>query len=345
MRIIACATFILIHSTMPAFANGVGFSRIVTGDPVGGKMAISLWYPSNKASGTVRVGPFAFPATRDAEPAMGKRGLVVISHGTEGSDLGHRNIAVALAKAGFIVAAPLHPRDNYKDSSGVRRRIVMDGRPLQVTATVNALLSHPRWRARVDRKRIGAFGFSLGGYTVLAILGAKPDMSNIVDHCAKTPADPFCSTGGNLAEATRKMIERDYRDKPRNLFDPRFCAAAIVDPVAVPFSDKSLASIKARYVRVWRPEIQNLLLAKAHASRVVRALNGRPHTEPTKEIVVPGAQHYSFLAPFPQRLRAVLPRTLTGDSPGFDRAEFQKRFASEVVNFLGASLSKCAGSS
>ena len=115
MKLILCVAFMLITSMMPVAAGGVGFSRIVTSDPMGGEMMVSLWYPTDQASGTVRVGPFTFQATRDAEPANGRRGLVVISHGTAGSDLGHRNIAMALAEAGFIAAAPLHPRDNYED--------------------------------------------------------------------------------------------------------------------------------------------------------------------------------------------------------------------------------------
>ena len=345
MKIILCAAFILITSIMPVSAGGVGFSRIVTGDPMGGEMRVSLWYPANQVSGSVRVGSFTFQATRDAEPAKGLRGLVVISHGTGGSDLGHRNIALALANAGFIVAALMHPRDNYEDSRGVGRRIVMEGRPRQITATVDALLSIPKWRERIDIERIGAFGFSLGGYTVLAVLGARPDLSNIVDHCVTTPADPFCDIGGNLAESTRRAIELDYQEAPRDVFDPRFCAASIADPVAVPFSDEALASIKARHIQIWRPEEQNLLLAEAHASRVVQQLNTRPQAEATEEIVVPGAQHYSFLAPFPQRLRATLPHELTRDSLEFSRVEFQERFASEVAEFLSISLSQCAGAS
>ena len=342
MKIIVCTAFIWTTLMMQVSAGGVGFSGIVTNDPMGGKMRVSLWYPSNQASGTVSVGSFTFPATRDAKPADGRHGLVVISHGTAGSDLGHRNIAIALANAGFIVAAPLHPRDNYEDNSGVGRRIVMEGRPRQLTAVVDALLSIPKWRNRIDLGRIGAFGFSLGGYTVLAVLGAHADMSNIVDHCRRTSTDPFCDIGGNLAVATRKTIELDYREAPRDVFDPRFCAATLADPVAVPFSDEALAKITARHIQVWRPEDQNVLLAEAHASRVVRQLNTRPQAEVTKEIVVPNAQHYSFLAPFPQHLHATLPRELTSDRREFSRAEFQERFVSEVADYLSSRLARCA---
>ena len=135
----------------------------------------------------------------------------------------------------------------------------------------------------------------------------------------------------------------DYQEAPREVSDPRICAASIADPVAVPFSDEALAGIKARHIQIWRPEEQNLLLAEAHASRVVRQLNTRRQVETTEEIVVPDAQHYSFLAPFPQHLMAALPYELTSDSREFNRVEFQQRFASEVANFLSVSLARCAG--
>ena len=324
---------------VPAAAGGVGFSRIVIGDPMGGEMLVSLWYPTRKSSGEIEIGPFTFQATRDAEPTEGRHGLVVLSHGSAGSDLGHRNLGIALAQAGLIAAAPLLPRDNYRDSSGEGRRIVMEGRPRQLTAVVDALLSLPNWGGRIDPRRIGAFGFSLGGYAVLAVLGARPEMSNIVSHCQASSADPFCV---NLAEAIQRTIELDYQEASPDLFDPRFCAASIADPLAVPFSDEELASIKARHIQIWRPEEQNVLLAEAHASRVVQRLNRRRQAEMTSEITVPGAQHYSFLAPFPKRLWSKLPRELTSDSVGFSRTAFQKRFASAVADFLRQSLARFA---
>ena len=117
----------------PAAAGGVGFSRIVIGDPMGGAMLVSLWYPTRKLSGEIEIGPFTFQATRDAEPTEGRHGLVVLSHGSVGSDLGRRNLGIALARAGLIAAAPLHPRDNYRDSSGALARRPLGKRPMNTT--------------------------------------------------------------------------------------------------------------------------------------------------------------------------------------------------------------------
>lgn len=337
-----CAALLFAASIAPASAGEVGFTRLNINDPMGGTMRVSLWYPTDKPTGTVTVGPFTFPATRDIEPKQGKFGLVTISHGSAGSDLGHRNVAVALARSGLVVAAPLHPRNNYEDNSGVGRRVVMEGRPLQMSAVVDALLSHSVWRARIDVTRIGAFGFSLGGYTVLAVLGAKPDMANIIRHCETTTADPFCNFAKNRMGTVRKQIEREYQKAMTDVSDTRFCAASIADPVAVPFSNEALAAIKARHIQVWRPEEQDMLLADAHANRIVRHLNSRSNAEKTVQLTVPGARHYSFLAPFPPELQAALPLVLTTDSPGFDRTKFQSKFANKVADFLSKSLEQCA---
>ncbi|MEE8500352.1 MAG: hypothetical protein V3S27_07230, partial [Kiloniellales bacterium] len=119
---------------------GVGYSGLSTADPMGGQMQVSLWYPTKVPNSVVKSGLFEFPGTRDAEPATGPFGLVILSHGSGGSDLGHRDTAIALAQAGFIAAAPLHPRNNFRDDIGDDRRIVLDGRPRQFSAVIDALL-------------------------------------------------------------------------------------------------------------------------------------------------------------------------------------------------------------
>ena len=336
------AAIATIFWTAPSRAGDVGFARLTIADPMGGEMQVSLWYPTDERGGTLKLGPYKIEATRNAEPLVGLRGLVVISHGTEGSDLGHRNIAMALAQQGIIAAAPLHPRDNFKDSSGVGRRVVMEGRPRQITAVIDALLAHDLWGTIIDPHRIGAFGFSLGGYTVLAALGAEPRMRLIAQHCDAPNSDPFCIIAGSYDGSLRAHVEQEFAAPLKGLADDRICAASIVDPVAVRFSDAALSGIKARHILIWRPEHQNVLLAKAQGSRVVQQLNLRTNAEITTEIIVKGAQHYSFLAPFPWRLKWVLPSELTQDSPEFDRVSFQQHFAQENSRFFAQALKGCA---
>ena len=334
MKRLAVAASMLCCLSQPVPAAGVGFSRIQVADPMGGRMQVSIWYPAVRPSTIVRIGSFSFAATRDAQLANGQFGLVVLSHGTGGSDLGHRNVAIALARAGIIAAAPLHPRDNYRDRSGLGHRVVMAGRPRQLSSVIDDLLNRRDWRDRIDRRRIGAFGFSLGGYTVLAASGAEPDFARIRPHCARAPEDPFCNIAGRRSGAANLGVQA-------GLTDQRVCAAVVADPVAVPFSDAALARIKVSHVQVWRPETENVLLSSAHASRVVRQLNSRPGRPIVREIVVQKAQHYSFLAPFPKALRSSLPPELVSDAPEFDRVRFQSQFAIDVAKFFSQSFVSC----
>ncbi len=52
------------RAAAPTF--GVGFSRMTIADPMGGRMLVSLLYPSEAEDGVVSLGPFEFPATVDA---------------------------------------------------------------------------------------------------------------------------------------------------------------------------------------------------------------------------------------------------------------------------------------
>jgi hypothetical protein len=50
------------------------------------------------------------------------------------------------------------------------------------------------WRdhGRLDANRVGAFGFSAGGLTVLVAAGGEPDFRTLPDHCKAHPAFEDC---------------------------------------------------------------------------------------------------------------------------------------------------------
>jgi hypothetical protein len=67
------------------------------------------FYPTTAPETSLHVGPFTIEASRDAAPMMDKRFPVeLISHGRRGSPLSHRELAIALTRAGFIVILPTH---------------------------------------------------------------------------------------------------------------------------------------------------------------------------------------------------------------------------------------------
>jgi predicted dienelactone hydrolase len=327
---------------------GVGFSRMMIADPMGGQMLVSLWYPSEVKDGVISLGPYEFPGTSDAEPAAGQFGLVILSHGSGGSDLGHRDTAIALAKAGFIAAAPLHPRNSLGDM-GDDQRIVLDGRPRQLSAVIDALLAQPAWSNRIDAKKIAAFGFSAGGYAVLAALGAEPEFSRTLVHCERhAEEDPYCRIINGVGTEERAARARAYAEPAQRTRDGRLCAAVIADPFTAPFSDATLKALPPARLLFFRPEVENMLKAEFHVSRVVRLLKQRDDFPDPQEILLPGAHHLSFVAAVPESVG----ESLAGPEP-FDRVAFHEemnrraalheQMNRRIVTFFREAFEDCAG--
>lgn len=113
-----------------------------------------------------------------------------------------------LAAAGFALVEPPRPSDGAglawlcrrrphaparkdNDISGVS---VWVGRPKQVSRVIDALLEDAELGSHIQRARIGVVGHSNGGYTALAVAGAKPSPAASVAHCRQHPDDSkFCS--------------------------------------------------------------------------------------------------------------------------------------------------------
>ena len=91
-----------------------------------------------------------------------------MSHGTGGSFEGHYDTALALAEAGFVVAAATHTGDNYRDQSQVGR---LENRPRHIKVVVDYMLAMWQHHEALDPFRVGMFGFSAGGFTALVAIG------------------------------------------------------------------------------------------------------------------------------------------------------------------------------
>ncbi len=252
---------------------------------------------------------------------------MILSHGSGGSDLAHWDTAISLAEAGFIAAAPLHPQNNFHDDIGDDQRIVLDGRPRQLSAVIDALLAQQAWSSRIDSKKIAAFGFSTGGYTVLAALGAEPDHLRTLRHCARhAEEDPYCRIINKLGAEERAARARAYAEPVQRTYDDRLCAAVIADPFAAPFSDATLKALPSARLLFFRPEVENVLKAEFLVSRVVRLLKQRDDFPDPQEIVVQEANHFSFIAPLPESVG----KSLAGPE-GFDRAAFDEEMNRRAV--------------
>ena len=113
--------------------------------------------------------------------------VMLFSHGYGGSPLSGDYIDALLvfASFGYVVAAPFHGDFRFSNLevanlsnlfyalTHIRDFTAMQAlRPLSLSATIDLLLSHPQWRDHVDPARIGGFGASQGGESLLLMAGA-----------------------------------------------------------------------------------------------------------------------------------------------------------------------------
>ena len=329
----------------------VGFTRLTVDHSIEKNLRFSVWYPSLEAPGKVKLGPFQFPGTKNANLAPGKFPIVVLSHGMAGTDLGHRSIAIALAKSGVIAAAPLHPKDNFRDDSGSGLPEVWVARPKQISAVLDHLLQSDQFASSLLPNHIGVFGFSAGGYTAIALLGPKPNFVRLVEHCASSKqSDPVCRYfhGQNSPKGSRfiAQLETYLSSSPSpfaSLADDRFCSGVIADPLGWVFPESELAKLKHTPLLIYVPEIQNELAGEFHGMHVFRHVDkpGSGAGSPLTQIrMIKGAQHFSFITPFPQKISRSLGE-VAEDFGDFNRAQFHERLAEEISRFFSKSFEHC----
>ncbi len=257
----------------------------------------------------------------------GKLPLVVISHGAGGSERGHHDTAEYLAEHGYIVVAPRHLGDNVDDHSAWGTARMWRGRPEQLRAALDAALADPTIGPHVDRARIGVYGFSAGGYTVLVAAGAVANLARLPKHCAAHADDHACDPKNGPSEI------RELADPMVRMPDPRIKAAVVAAPVGLFFDDKALDGVTIP-LRLYRGARDEVLSQPYHAERV-HGLLPRAHDY----VVVPGAGHYAFLMVFPPELKDKVGEPAL-DPAGFDRAAFHGRLNAEIAAFFDRALKK-----
>jgi Platelet-activating factor acetylhydrolase, isoform II len=138
----------------------------------------------------------------DPPPAAGPFPLITLSHGTGGSAQIMAWLARALASRGYIVAGVDHPGNNAMEEYTAEGFLLWWERARDLTTVIDMLFRDRQFGRLIDRNRIGAAGFSLGGYTVIEIAGGRTDPAGF---------------GNSVAPRKRKdvWIPRNFQICPR----------------------------------------------------------------------------------------------------------------------------------
>ena len=170
-----------------AQATTVGFDKVVIDGPGGQPLDAAFWYPSDSLAAPRLLGLQELPVAENGSVVGRGLPLIVLSHGALGSWANNADTAVALAKAGFVSAALTYDRPLRKGEPARPIRVADDDRKLQ--GLIDFVLLRWRGRSVVDPQKIGAFGFSLGAFTVVTALGGKPDFGLVGKNCSEEPQE------------------------------------------------------------------------------------------------------------------------------------------------------------
>jgi len=306
----------------------VGFQAVRAVDADGKPFGLGIWYPTTAATSASWTGSFLMQVATNGPVAGTNLPLVVISHGTGGGIPSHADLAMALAAAGYVVAAPMHS-DNYLDISSVGTPAYFTGRSQQLRSTIDFMLSQWTGHAQVDANRIGAYGFSIGAFTVLTAAGAQPDLRGVAQYCA-SHNEFVCDM---LRQSNSFLLGPDLPAGVDSFVkDERIKAVVVAAPgLGFTFSGKdALANVSAP-LQLWQGD-QDINVPDATNAKVIRdALGSRVEFHS-----VPNAAHLSFLAPC--GLLKMLP--ICTDPAGFDRQEFHDVMNPRVVTFFDKQLAK-----
>lgn len=313
-------------------ADAVGFEQIAVPDPEGQPIAVDLWYPSDAPTAPLRLGPYEQTVAVDGPIAGSNLPLTLISHGTGGSALTHYDTAIALAEAGYITAAVEYTGDNWHDHSYSFTRRNFTERPRQLKLAIDYLLADWAGRDHIAAEKIGAFGHSVGGFTVLVAIGGTPDLALAATFCKEHPEDWSCVRARAVASGTPS----ETTSGPVWTHDSRI-KAAVVAATALGriFTPAGLGGATVP-VQLWQGENDEIAVKQLSFDIIKANLPSPPETH-----LVPLAGHFAFLAPCSKALADAAPEVCR-DSAGFDRAAFHHEFNAAIVAFFGKQLSKPA---
>jgi predicted dienelactone hydrolase len=297
-------------------------SLVVVDDARDRRIDAELYYPARGRSQTEpHVFVYAIEVARDgAYAGERQRPLVVLSHGTGGTPFDMAWLARKLVDEGHLVIAPAHPGDTFGDHS-LLRALETWQRPQDVTSLLDAVLSHPVWRRRIDASRVAIVGHSAGGYTALASVGATYSIANAEAKCRVAVGDPTCEL---VKPIDRSSI--DYARAGESYADPRISAAVALAPAVGEAANPKSAREVTRPVLIFGAKRDQLALFDGHARHWASLL-------PTSTLVaLDDGDHYQFVGPCLPHGRFV--SDVCRDPENFDRREAQRSMGAHIVRFL-----------
>lgn len=241
--------------------------------------------------------------------------IIVISHGLGLNSSNFRYLGKYLANYGFAVVIPNHP-SSYQEkvkslitSNEVIEAHEFKDRPLDIKYILDQLASDSQFQKRLNFQQVGVFGQSLGGYTALALAGAKINFQQLKKDC---DLDKLRNTWNMSLLLQCQALELPNKsEKEYNLQDKRVKAAIAVNPITSSiFGQVGLSQIHTPIMIIGSSEDT---VAPALYEQI---LPFSWLTYPHKYLVMLlGATHFSTIGNSnPESTQIALPKDMVGDA-------------------------------
>lgn len=299
-------------------------------------LPVFVWYPAESDAAAELIGQnalfYGFHAQRDAAADQTPAPVVVLSHGSGGNALSLGWLATELAARGMIVVATNHPgttsRDSFPDAT-----VRVWERQDDLKALLDYASSDLPHGLTSDMDRVGALGFSLGGFSVLGLGGAEVSKERFIDYCTRYPDKLDCgwmnANGLDFDAIDAVRYEQSNRD-------PRVKAIVAVDP-ALPLALKEggLTAVTADTLVVQLGETETIAEGMRWGTAVPRIANGSFYQ-------TPNTYHFAFLAECSTLGKIIIATAgddnICADKGTRDRGEVHTELRTIIGDFLTKSL-------
>jgi predicted dienelactone hydrolase len=315
------------------YSHAIGFSLLSIADESDRDLTFGVWYPSNSKTKS-QFGVELQQRLVTGPLSVASAPLIVLSHGYGGWLGGHADTALALAQAGFVVAAPSHTGNTFKDMSSPINKWLID-RPRHVTKIIDYLKNQWQYRDALEGNGVGVFGFSAGGQTVLSLIGAIPNLNRAGQHCSNQPTEFVCQQGMIQAMLDAKMNQLTSSSQWGG--DKRIKAAVIAAPgFGIAYDKKALSGVNVK-LQIWSALLDRRVPHNSNVQPMAEVLGDLSENHWVKL-----AGHFAFmLQSCTSKLKKFQPKTwafLCVDEKGFDRQAFHTEMNSKIVRFFKQQL-------
>jgi predicted dienelactone hydrolase len=272
---------------------------------------------------------------RSSKDTGGLKPLVLVSHGTGGNRQSLAWFCAGLAKSGFVVAAVDHFGNTF-DNPIPREFVTFWQRPLDISFILTQMLNQKTFPVKIDRRNIFAAGFSLGGYTGLALAGARLDWDALMKFI-ETPQGKQAVNIPEMPGLINLLKDKDIIEAAKqapDLKDPRIKAVFTMAPALGPgfVSDTQMRQVHIP-VFIVGAKADSMATVATNAAHYKKLLPDAGYY-----LTESNAGHYVFLNEGSEDLKKQAP-IFFKDAEGVDRRQVHDKVVELALQFFKSNLS------